>query len=301
MSWFPDEPALPEEQRTAGPSSLRYEDVSQDGRLMLLALPHSIGDVVWQRMLVHHPMQQLARGGVIPILTRFVIEGGDGPLGVRGPLQATGCFQLAHSTDERGAVKHLHLNLWTRVTALRSRTYGPPPERAGEPDFVGRVFAEHVWTRLFAPPGQRAVTRLEVPGLPSLPPDAWQVRRFEAALDAPAGARFLDGEPVIDPAEVVFGLGHTDSNQHVNSLVYPRLFHDAALRRFAALGLPTQVLARRLEIGYRKPCFAGQRARIALRAFEGGDRVGATGSFLADDGKPYNFIHMSFNAAARGE
>jgi hypothetical protein len=278
---------------------LRYEDVSQDGRLMLLALPHSIGDVVWQRLLAHHPLISLGRSGVIPILTRFVIEGGDGPLGVRGPLSATGSFQLAHSTDERGEVKHLHLNLWTRVTALRSRTYGPPPERAGEADFVGRVFAEHVWTRLFAPPGQRSVKQLDVPGVAPLPPDRWSPRPFDAALEAPAGAEFLDEKPVIDPAEIVFGLGHTDSNQHVNSLVYPRLFHDAALRRFAALGLPTQVLARRLEIGYRKPCFAGQKARIALRAFSDGKRVGATGSFIAEDGKPYNFIHMSFNAAVR--
>jgi hypothetical protein len=294
MDWFPDEPPLPPEQRAVGPSSLRYEDVSQDGRLMLLALPHSIGDVVWQKLLVHHPSQALSRGGVIPILTRFVIEGGDGPVGVRGPLSATGCFQLAQSLVPGGGIKHLHLNLWTHVTAPRGRTYGPPPERAGEQDFVGRVFAEHVWTRLFAAAGERAVTRFDAPGLPPLPPDVWKVRPFEAALEAPAGTRFLDGEPVLDPAEIVFGLGHTDSNQHVNSLVYPRLFHDAALRRMASHGLPTQVLARRLEIAYRKPCFAGQRMRIALRAFEGEGRFGASGSFVADDGRPYNFVQMIF-------
>jgi hypothetical protein len=293
LDWFPPQPELPADQRTEGPSSLRYEDVSQDGRLMLLSLAHSIGDVVWLKLLLQQA-QKLARTGTVPILTRLVIEGGEGVTGVRGPLSATGAYQLAHSLAPDGSVKHLHLNLWTRVSAPRARTYGPPPERAGELDSVGRVFAEHVFTRLFAPPGQRAVTRLEVPGVPPLPPDRWVRRPAEAALQAPAGTRFLDDQPVVDPADVLFGLGHTDSNQHVNSLVYPRLFHDAALRRLHAHGHSTQVLARRLEIAYRKPCFAGQRVRIALRAFAGDERMGATGSFVADDGTPYNFVSLSF-------
>src|SRR5205823_12900006 len=48
------------------------------------------------------------------------------------------------------------------------------------------------------------------------------------------GARALDEVAPDDFAET-FGLVHTDSNHHVNSLVYIRLFEEAALRRFGKL------------------------------------------------------------------
>jgi hypothetical protein len=64
-----------------------------------------------------------------------------------------------------------------------------------------------------------------------------------------------------------FGLDHTDSNQHVNSLVYPRLFAEAALRRLAELERPRRLLIRALDIAYRKPSFAGDRVRIHTRLF----------------------------------
>ena len=81
----------------------------------------------------------------------------------------------------------------------------------------------------------------------------------------------------------MFGLGHTDSNQHVNSLVYPRFFEDAALRRLAALGLPTAAMPVYLDIAYRKPCFAGDRMRIDLTTFELDGRHGARGAFVPWD------------------
>jgi hypothetical protein len=293
MDWFPDEPEVPDSDRAEGDSPLRYEDVSQDGRLMLLALPHTIGDIIWRRILLHHPLAKMGHLGIMPILTRFVVEGGDGPVGVGRPMSARGRYQLSHTVDANGQLDRILFNMWTSARAPRGRIYGPPPEGAGELIPVGRVFAEHVMTRLFAPPAERKVLSLPA-GDFSAP---WQWRPLEAVLALPPDAQALDDELTPDSAEVAFGLNHTDSNQHVNSLVYPRLFQEAALRRFAAHGKKTAVLARRLEIAYRKPCFAGQRARILLRASEDAQGFCAAGAFVSDEaplGRPHCVIQMRF-------
>jgi len=259
---------------------------------MLLALPHTIGDVIWRKILAHHPLGKLVHSGIVGILTRFVIEGGQGPVGVGKPLHADGRFQLAHTVDGRGQVDRLILNMWTSAWAPRGRTHGPPPPGAGEPISVGRVFAEHVMTRLFAPPAERKV--LALPGA-ELPSTRYEWRDLPAVLSLPPGAQALDAELSPDPVEVVFGLTHTDSNQHVNSLVYPRLFQESMLRRLAAHGRSTMLLARRLEIAYRKPCFAGERVRFKLQSYALGDRVGAVGVLVPDgqpDTKPYCAVHM---------
>jgi hypothetical protein len=292
--WYPDEPEVPAEHRGEAETHLRYEDVAQDGRLMLLALPHAIGDVVWRKLLVHHPVARLSRTGVIPILTRFLVEGGGGPVAVGHAIKSTGRFQLAQADGDAG---HLMLNMWCAMTAPRGRTYGPPPEHAGEPIAVGRVFAEHVFTRLFAPPRERKVTRFEIEGLPPVPRERYAWRAPEAVLALPPGAEPLDDVLIPDAAPVAFGLNHTDSNQHVNSLVYPRFFIDAALRRFALHGLSTSLLARRLEVAYRKPCFAGQRAKIVLRAFKLGEELGALGYFAPEGAgvdKPFCTLQILF-------
>jgi len=308
VTWFPEQPEVPAEQRVRGQSSLSYEDVSQDGRLMLLALPQAIGHVIWQKLMAPHPLTRAAQStGIVPLLTRYVIEGGEGPVSVRALLEVSGRYQLAHTVGPDGEVARLVLAMWADVSAPIGRTYGPPPPRAGELVRVGRVFAEHVLTRPFAPQGARKVVRLEVEGIPPVPPDRLEWRPPEAVLELPPGGRALDEEPVLDSARVVFGLGHTDSNQHVNSLVYPRLFQDAALRRLAAHGRPTDLLATRLEVAYRKPSFAGGRAAIALRAFEVGERsgaatgtgrtVGATGAFVEEGspaGRPLCTVQMTF-------
>jgi hypothetical protein len=293
--WFPPEPDVPELDRAEGDSPLRYEDVSQDGRLMLLALPHTIGDVIWRKILLHHPLAKLGHNGIVPILTRFVIEGGQGPVGVGKPLHAQGRFQLARTENAQGGVDRLVLNMWTTAWAPRGRTHGPPPAAAGKPIPVGRVFAEHVMTRLFAPPAERKV--LKMPGSDAAPEAVWAWRDLPAVLALPEGAQPLDESFVPDDADVIFGLTHTDSNQHVNSLVYPRLFQEAALRRLAHKGLSTAILAQRLEIAYRKPCFAGQRVKIVVRAFAEGDQLGAVGAFVSEGApleRPHCVIQMKF-------
>lgn len=298
MFRFPDEPDVADAQRTKAQSHVRYQDISQDGKLNLWALPHAIGEVVWQHLLVHQALYRKSQlAGIVPILTRMVMEGGGGPISVRRTLDAEGGFQLAHTVDERGQVNRLLLNTWANLGSLIGRMHGPPPPGAGEPVQVGRVFAEHVFTRLFAPPEARKVLRLDVEGLPAVPPTKLSWRRPEDLLTLPPGAQLLDTALAPDAAPTVFGLGHTDSNQHVNSLVYPKLFENAVLRRLHQHGRPLHVLANYAEVAYRKPCFAGECVRISLQAFVHEEHLCAVGVFVPDEpagGKPYCYLRLRF-------
>ena len=40
------------------------------------------------------------------------------------------------------------------------------------------------------------------------------------------------------------------------------------------------MLARYVDIGFRKPCFAGDRMRIMLRAYRAGEEAGVLGAFI---------------------
>jgi hypothetical protein len=293
---FPPEPDVPPEQRAAGQVPLRYEDISQDGRVKLLTLPHTSGPTVWQQALRPSAIVQAQHAGVVPILTRLVMEGGGGPVSVRKPLEVTGCYALCHTVDQAGEVNRLILNIWVDVHAPLARTHGPPPPRAGELVRVGRCFAEHVITRPFADRAHRKVLRFDLEGLPPVPPARWTFRPPEEVLELPAGARALDAEPVGGGAPCLFGQTHTDANQHVNALTYPRLFEEAALERLAAHGRPATLLASSAVVGYRKPCFAGDRMRILVRAFELPDgTAGVVGAFVREGDparKPHCTVRM---------
>jgi hypothetical protein len=293
---FPTLPEVPAAQRASARGPLRYEDVCQDGRLLLTSLPHFMGLAVFQGLLVKHALSRhSAHAGVYPILSRLVIEAGAGPVSVGRPVTAEGAFGLAHTVDGDGAVNRLVLNMWAHMTAPAGKTNGPPPPNAGEPLAIGRVFGEHVFTRLFAPPAQRKVTRFEPGPWPEVPLARQDWRPAEALLVLPAGAEPLDAALEPDEQSTVFGLAHTDSNQHVNSLVYPRLFEDAVLRRLAARGRPTSVLGRAVEVAYRKPCFAGQRMRILLQSYVREGLSGAVGTFVLDgeqSARPHTVVRL---------
>ncbi len=279
---FPAVPEIPASRYASGPVPIRFEDVTQDGRLALEGLAPALGEVVWRKLLVGSPFFAAMRAhGAVPILTRVVLEGGDGPFSTVHPLEATGTYDVAHATNDAGAVERIMVDMWIDATLPIGRNHGPPPERAGELVHAGRFFGEHVLTRLFAPPEQRKVTHLEMDGAPMLGRKrAWVTPDSVATL--PAGAVPLDDAMQIDPTPIAFGLAHTDTNHHVNSLVYPRLFEDAALRRFATLGkLKPPVLSRHVEAAFRKPCFAGETYAVALRTFTLDGRLGAVGSFVA--------------------
>jgi hypothetical protein len=284
---FPAPPAEPDGEGHAD-VALRYEDVTQDGRIALVALPNGIGEAVWRAVLNRHPARDAMRDtGVIPILTRFVVDGRPGPFAVDPPLDAHGSYLFAHSVDAHAEVDRLYLNMWVELEGRLGRTWDPQPESAGSLVPAGRVFAEHVLTRLFAPPEERKVRQIEgIPGIPPVPPVRYAPRSIGAVTTLPEGAQPLEPAMRIESPAVTFGLVHTDSNQHVNSLVYPQLFEEFALRRFAALGVGVPLLARGLEIAYRKPCFAGDRVHVALQTYALGDRFGAVGVFVNADEAP---------------
>lgn len=282
---------MSEDRTASGKLDFRYEDITQDGRVRLEALMSSLG-VVWRERIALHPLYEQCRArGIVPILTRIVVDGGPGPFSVETPADVEGSFEIAHTVDADGAIDRLLLNITTEVSAPIGRTNLPPPEDAGRRARVGRVRAEHVFTRPFAPPHDRKVLDPAAVGGDAGPRQPWAEPK--ALLDLPAGARAFEGAPSRDDVEHVLGPAHTDSNQHVNSLVYPRLFEEATLRRLARLGRDPKVLARAIDVRFRKPSFAGDRIRVVLRAYEREDRVGAVGAFVdADPTKPRVFIRM---------
>lgn len=283
QAWIPEEPAVPPQQHATGRFTLRYEDISQDGHLVVEALPTALGEI-WRRLDEGQRASFGSERGVLPILSRVVVESGEGPVSVSGPTTTDGLYQLAHTVDASGTVDRLILGMWSRVSSVIGRTNGAPPPDAGRAVIAGRVFAEHVFTRPFGPPDRRKVVALEVGGRSVVPPDRWAFRDAEATLTPPEGAVPLDDGLVPDATYTVFGLDHTDSNQHTNSLVYPRLFIEAALRRLDAHGRARPpLLARRIEIAYRKPSFAGERVRVHTRLFMAGDAPFASQILLSEE------------------
>ena len=300
--WIPE--SIPAAQRQRAQFPLRYEDVTQDGRLVLTAVAQMFGPV-WQKVPTTFPAAAaMARSGTIAILSRLVVEAGGGPIGVGKPVNLDGGFQLAHGVDGAGAVNRLYFNAWIAAEGVVGRTYGPPPPGAGSPIAVGRSFGESVFTRPFGPPESRRVLRFEgdhLEGLPPVPPIRHEAPTPASLLVLPDTAVPLDPALVPDDAPLAFGMVHTDSNQHVNSLVYLRLFEEAALRRLAAHGRAGKLYGRRIELSYRKPSFAGERLRIHLQAFKNGPSTfdcGAVGTFVAEgdpDAKPRVTARIHFS------
>jgi hypothetical protein len=292
-------PAPPDTPRNTARVHLRFEDVTQDGRLVLEALPNALGPTIWAGILARDPSSKATfAAGIVPILSRFVLEGSPGPFSANVPVEAEGTCRLARAEDGR-----FMLDMWADLYGPIGRTYGAT-ERAGQRALAGRVLAEHVLTRPFAAPGERRVTRLDYPGAPVVTATRPAPPPYDAVASLPDGATPLEPEKRVDPVPVTFGLMHTDSNMHVNSLVYLRVFEEAALRRFAALGRGATLLGRTLDIAYRKPCFAGQTMHVVQQAFELGGRLGVA-AVLVDEreagsaealvkAKPHAYARMTF-------
>jgi hypothetical protein len=236
--------------------------------------------------------------GVAPILARLRMEGGKGPFSAHAAVEADGTYRYARADDGR-----FMLDMASTLYARTGRTYGDGGT-SGEKVVAGRLFAEHVLTRLFAPEGQRRVLDLDFPGAPPIADSREALPPVESIASLPPGATPLEPEMQPDPVPLVFGVLHTDSNRHVNSLAYLRVFEEAALRRFVAVGRSAAVLARSVDIAYRKPCFAGQSVRIAQQAYESEGRLGvvATIAVLPEDAggrklapvRPHAYVRMEF-------
>jgi hypothetical protein len=258
---------------------LRFEDIAQDGRLMLEALPAGLS-ALWRD--VEPTARHWVAAGTVPIISRITATAGDGPFGMDLPLEVSGGFSLAHTVDAAGQVQRITFDADASFTGRLGRTTLPPPDDAGREVSAGTLRVEHVFTRPFAPKEERRVTALEENGRLVVPPTRRAWKEPKATLDVPADARPLDDGFALDAAPLVLGLTHTDSNQHVNSLFYPRTFEEAALRHLKRLGRSTEVLGRRVDIAFRRPAFAGETLHILLRAHavEGG--VLCTGVFVSE-------------------
>jgi len=259
-----------------------------DGRLIPLAMPPAMSGL-WREVLVHHPGASNAlRQGILPILTRLVMTSSDTPIRLDREVATLAGFELAHDPDA-GKVFML---VWAELRGAAgklSRTSGD----AGELVVAGTLFAEHTFTRITAPPGQRAVTSLDVDGYPRIPEARYVAQPAADSEALPPGARWLD-EPAPDDADYVFTLDQSDSNQHVNSLAYVRVFMSAVNRRLAAHGHVGKLRSTAIDIAYRKPCFPGDRVRAVLRLYEQGEALGLAGHIAgADDKKPRCHVRVA--------
>jgi hypothetical protein len=287
MSWitFPEPPDVGGIQIGHGQTRLRFEDVAQDGRLRLEGIWPAIGPILWGKMDVADALLRLGADGVRAVLTYVQLEGGEDPVSVRAFCEQEVRWRLGRSVDEFGRTSRVLFDTWLVSSAPRGVPGNPALDPAGaERVRVARAYGQHVFTRPAAPAGQHRVTQIDDPLLAELPVVTTEYRDPRALLAIPAGATPVDPAPRVDAAPTVFGLCHTDGNQHVNFLAYPRLAEEAALRRFVQLGRDARRLARRAEVSYRKPSFAGDVVRIVMQAFEAGGEVGVVAAFVPDGG-----------------
>jgi acyl-CoA thioesterase FadM len=281
MSLMPEFPDLPNAAQAEAAFPLRYEDLCQDGRMMTIAMPVGLG-VLWRKGTHSAPIWELRKQGTVPILAHLWISATEEPMHLTKPARCLGKSLVAHTLDAEGEVNRLLLDMKVDLYGTRGRVFGSQPEGAGEEVLVGSVYARHVFTRPFAPREERRVKRFEHSDLPEIPDICMEWSDPESFQSMPEGASILDAEARQDEARVAFGLHQCDSNQHVNSLAYPRLFEDAAQRRFAEHTSRT-TLSREVAIAFRKPYFAGQRARVHLQSFESEGALGVIGGFYPDD------------------
>jgi hypothetical protein len=270
----------------------RYEDLSQDGHVKLTVLAAALGRACFAEVWSKHPLSGIHREGVLPILGRLVLE--IEPLASRllGTLEGRGRVTLAHERDDQDRVHALFLNTTADVFASPKRGLVPAGADPQKLVRVGRAFGEHIFTKPHAPKAERKVLGFNVPGYPAVPTQRYTRPKLTETVAVPAHATALEDTFSADECPWVFGMTHTDGNQHVNSLVYVRMFEDAAIRRFARLERNAAVLAHRVEVQYRKPCFAGQKLVCMLRAYEAPEGDGVVG-YLGVEGAPVEKAHCA--------
>ncbi len=252
------------EYRPAGTLQLRYEDIAQDGRALINSIPPALGSV-WRALLADVPDPNLLqKQGILPILSRIKINVTEHVVSPFRPYTVEGYGeQLSGIADDYTRVL---FNVHARISAKGGHAVfaGAP----GAVDLVGTMFAEHVFTRPFAPKEQRRVLPADLVAAGLMVEGEQPFEPARTVIVEPEGATAIDSAFVRGEVPLAMGLMHTDANQHVNSLVYPRLFEEALLRRLATLGRPLAVRARSMEIGYRRPSFAGDVLRVDTRLFE---------------------------------
>jgi len=262
-------PEVGETFRGFGKTRPRYEDICQDGRLRIQGAWAPLGPILWGgRIPGLLPFMLASRDdGVRSVLTRVFLDGGIGPMSAMSPVETEVRTELARNLDDDGNLKQLMLNTWLVSKAPLGKRGDPSVPGSGEPQQIARAYGQHVMTRPSAPRGQRRVEALKMNGEAYVPETIGEFHAPEAAVEVPPGAELIDAEPRHDVVPVVFGLTHTDPNQHVNFLAYANIVETVALRRLHELGFDGLFLGKKMELGYRKPCFAGQTCSVVMQTF----------------------------------
>jgi hypothetical protein len=272
---YPAEPTTP----VAEPSdsgSLRYDDVIQDGRLRLESSWRPTGRLLWRDEAAARVFSGMT-GGVTNVLSRVALQAGEARLEPRAKLRTRVSYRFEHTVNAQGEVDRLLFSTWVQV-------HGRGADGEFQP--AARAYGQRVFTRLNAPPGKHLVTHLPSFGESGFPPDRVTWEPATALLGMPAGAVPLEPAPRLDPVPLIFGLSHTDLNQHVNFLMYHRAVEQAALGRSLAFGNGAKLASREVALGYRKPSFAGETLRIAVQAFRLSGVFGVLAAVVEEDGGP---------------
>ena len=150
--------------------------------LLLLETRGDIGPNVWEALV--KPGRRIREG------QRLTFGGGLLTAEVLARTESGGrIVRLSAREGTVGeAVERIMINLWAELSGRRARIQGPPPPGAGEVVSAGRLFVEQVLTRLFAPPEQRKVLRLDIPGLPAIPEVRHPFREHADIAKLPEGA-----------------------------------------------------------------------------------------------------------------
>jgi hypothetical protein len=275
---FPEIPEALDGDVEADAAALRYDDVIQDGRLRLDATWRPTGKLLWGHPAAKVVFDQMDRG-VTNVMARVSLQATEIALRPRAKGKTRVRFRFEQASGRDGAAPRLLFTTWVSAYAEM---------RDGSMQLSAQAFGQRVFTRLHAPPGQHLVTELPGFGPSGVPAHRTEWVPVTTVLDAPDGVEWLEPAPRLAPAPVVFGLSHTDLNQHVNFLMYHHAVESSALARFVELGVGARLAAREVSFGYRKPSFAGEVLRVALRAFRAGDRAfGVVAAIVEEDGGPF--------------
>lgn len=272
---FPEDPNRSSEAPSDA-GSLRYDDIIQDGRLRLESAWRPTGKLLWRDPDAARVFGSMTHG-ITNVLSRVILQANEAALEPRAKLRTKVSYRFEHTASESGAVERILFSTWVEIHG-----------RARDGEFVtaARAYGQRVFTRLDAPPGQHLVKHMPVFGEHGHPPARVEWEPATVLLGVPAGAALIDRAPRLDPVPVIFGLTHTDLNQHVNFLMYHRAIEQAALGRSVELGQGSRLASREVSLGYRKPSFAGEKVRVAVQAFRLSGVFGVLAAVVDDDGGP---------------
>jgi hypothetical protein len=267
-------------ERLSGSKSVpvTWAELDADYTLKLPALFHPCLDALTEALAGAFDLFGMGRRGIAPITHFTEIAAGPEPIALGRPLELRYTVELrrARLPGSAGRAPRDRLLLDQHVTLHGFRRAGSATDLgfddgSGGPVQAGTFRLVQVFTRPFAPPGEREVR--EVPAefralaerpLAGPPPSV-------EALWAGAEALAERTPPGALPLERVWGRGHTDINHHVTVAEYLRLLETAHVALVLAAGLPVAAhRSARMACLFRRPFFAGERCAVQGRLLRDG-------------------------------